>query len=150
MNHLVPIQITLQAANAADVKQLVHDLAGTMSGMTNNDIPSETSVSTVQSETSSRTRRTTKKEEPESTKIDVDAISKEIEKEFEESLNSAEDDVEIPSVEALRAKALEVGKTTANGKQAVKALLDNFECSSISNLPDEKRIAFMAELEKLV
>lgn len=47
MNHLVPIQITLQAANAADARQLVQDLAGTMSGMPNNDIPDTTEVSTL-------------------------------------------------------------------------------------------------------
>lgn len=149
MNHLVPIQITLQAANAADVKQLVHDLAGTMSGMTNNDIPSETSVSTVQPETPSRTRRTTKKEEPKTKPTDT-SVEDTTDSDAEEFLESAEGDAEIPSVEALRAKALEVGKTTANGKQAVKALLDKFECSSISNVPDEKRLAFMTELEKLL
>lgn len=43
--NLVPIQITLQAANAADAKQLVQDLAGTMSGMPDARIPAETSVS---------------------------------------------------------------------------------------------------------
>lgn len=47
MNHLVPIQIMLQAANAADAKQLVQDLAGTMSGMSNAAIPPTTEVSTV-------------------------------------------------------------------------------------------------------
>ncbi|MED5019307.1 hypothetical protein P9847_18555 [Paenibacillus chibensis] len=47
MNNLVPIQITLQAANAADVKQLVHDLAGTMSGMPQSEIPATTEVSAL-------------------------------------------------------------------------------------------------------
>lgn len=46
--NLVPIQITLQAANAADAKQLVQDLAGTMSGMTDARIPSRTDVSAVE------------------------------------------------------------------------------------------------------
>jgi hypothetical protein len=48
MQNLVPIQITLQAANASDIKQLVHDLAGTMSGLPNTAVPAETTVSTVQ------------------------------------------------------------------------------------------------------
>ncbi|MEK4977181.1 hypothetical protein [Bacillus sp. FSL K6-6540] len=50
MQHLIPIQITLQAANAADAKQLVQDLAGTMSSMPAADVPAETKVSTVQPE----------------------------------------------------------------------------------------------------
>lgn len=45
--NLVPIQITLQAASAADAKQLVQDLAGTMSGMPDARIPASTEVSTV-------------------------------------------------------------------------------------------------------
>lgn len=45
--NLVPIQITLQAANAADAKQLVQDLAGTLSGMPAARIPAETAVSTL-------------------------------------------------------------------------------------------------------
>ncbi|EFM10140.1 hypothetical protein PaecuDRAFT_3099 [Paenibacillus curdlanolyticus YK9] len=32
MNNLIPIQIMLQAANAADARKLVHELAGTMGG----------------------------------------------------------------------------------------------------------------------
>lgn len=49
MNHLVPIQITLQAASAADARQLVSDLAGTMSGMPSADIPAKTDVPTLPS-----------------------------------------------------------------------------------------------------
>lgn len=45
MSNLVPIQITLQAATAADAKQLVQDLAGTMSGMADVRIPASTEVS---------------------------------------------------------------------------------------------------------
>lgn len=45
--NLVPIQITLQAANAADVQQLVQDLAGTLSGMPASRIPASTEVSTL-------------------------------------------------------------------------------------------------------
>lgn len=47
MSHLVPIQITLQAANAADARQLVQDLAGTLSGMPNSDVPENTEVSAL-------------------------------------------------------------------------------------------------------
>ncbi|MFR9710768.1 hypothetical protein ACL02P_15475 [Paenibacillus sp. MB22_1] len=47
MSNLVPIQITLQAATAADAKQLVQDLASTMSGMADTRIPASTEVSTL-------------------------------------------------------------------------------------------------------
>lgn len=46
-HHLIPIQITLQAANAADIRQLVQDLAGTLAVMPAADIPTRTEVSTV-------------------------------------------------------------------------------------------------------
>jgi hypothetical protein len=51
MQNLIPIQITLQAANAADVRQLVQDLAGTLSGMQLDQIPARTQVSTVDQNT---------------------------------------------------------------------------------------------------
>ncbi|WP_127575280.1 hypothetical protein [Paenibacillus barengoltzii] len=47
MSNLVPIQITLQAATAADAKQLVQDLASTMFGMADTRIPASTEVSTL-------------------------------------------------------------------------------------------------------
>lgn len=55
---------------------------------------------------------------------------------------------EIPTVVELRAKAQEKA-TTAEGKKAVKALLDKFESKSISDVPEEKRAAFFKELEEL-
>lgn len=47
MQNIVPIQITFQAVNATDIKNLVHDLAGTLGGMPNADVPAQTTVSTV-------------------------------------------------------------------------------------------------------
>lgn len=55
---------------------------------------------------------------------------------------------EIPTVVELRAKAQEVG-TTPEAKKAIKALLDKYESASISNVPEDKRSAFMAELGKI-
>lgn len=126
MSNLVPIQITLQAATAADAKQLVQDLAGTMSGMADARIPAETTVSTVEPE-KSRQQRTVK----------VKPVSKEI-----------EEDVEIPSVVELRAKAQEIGKDPAK-KPKIKELLNKYGSPNISEVPEEKRAAFMAELEAL-
>lgn len=56
--------------------------------------------------------------------------------------------VAIPTVVELRAKAQEKG-ATPEGKQAIKSLLDKYESKSISSLPEEKRAAFMADLEAL-
>ncbi|WP_405154752.1 hypothetical protein [Paenibacillus sp. FSL K6-0108] len=47
MQNIVPIQITFQAVNATDIKNLVHDLAGTLGSMPNADVPAQTTVSTV-------------------------------------------------------------------------------------------------------
>lgn len=47
MQNIVPIQITLQAVNATDIKNLVHDLSGTLGGIPNTDVPAQTTVSTV-------------------------------------------------------------------------------------------------------
>lgn len=47
MQNIVPIQITFQAVNATDIKNLVHDLAGTLGSMPNAEVPAETTVSTV-------------------------------------------------------------------------------------------------------
>lgn len=55
---------------------------------------------------------------------------------------------EIPTVVDLRAIAQEKGKTP-EGKKAIKALLDEYESKSISNVPEEKRAAFFAALEGL-
>ena len=54
----------------------------------------------------------------------------------------------IPTVVDLRAKAQEKG-TTPEGKKAIKALLDKFESKSISDVPEEKRTAFLHALEAL-
>lgn len=61
--------------------------------------------------------------------------------------NSGADD-DIPTVVQLRAKAQEVGKDPAN-KPKIKALLNKFESPNISEVPEDKRAAFMVELEAL-
>lgn len=64
-----------------------------------------------------------------------------------ETTNNVEEEV-IPTVVELRAVAQAKGQT-AEGKKAIKALLDEFECKSISNVPEEVRVAFMRKLEAL-
>lgn len=136
--NLVPIQITLQAANAADVQQLVQDLAGTLSGMPASRIPASTEVSTVEQPPKRQQKA------PKETKIDVEAIEKELEEEAADSQEA----VEIPSVVELRAKAQEVGQDPKK-KPKIKALLDKYGSPNISEVPEDKRAAFMADLEAL-
>lgn len=66
----------------------------------------------------------------------------------EEPQQDHDSDQEIPDVTALRAAAREKGKTP-EGKKAIKALLTNFESKSISDIPEDKRSAFLAALEEL-
>jgi len=58
------------------------------------------------------------------------------------------DAVDIPSVVDLRAVGQEKGKT-AEGKKAIKALLDKFGSKSLSDVPEENRVAFMVGLEAI-
>jgi predicted lipid-binding transport protein (Tim44 family) len=53
---------------------------------------------------------------------------------------------DVPTVVELRAKAQEVG-STPEAKKAIKALLDKFGSKSISDIPEDKRADFMAELD---
>ncbi|KEQ22333.1 hypothetical protein [Paenibacillus tyrfis] len=59
-----------------------------------------------------------------------------------------DEDGPIPTVVELRAKAQEVG-TTPEAKKAIKALLDEFGSKSISDVPENKRHAFMSGLAGL-
>ncbi|HWQ74500.1 MAG TPA: hypothetical protein VN441_04230 [Syntrophomonas sp.] len=51
----------------------------------------------------------------------------------------------VPSIVEIREKAQQIGKT-AESKHAIKALLDKYGSKSISNLPEEHRAAFLADL----
>ncbi len=144
MSNLVPIQITLQAATAADAKQLVQDLAGTMSGMADVRIPARTEVSTVEE---APVTATVDESKPRRSKISEPKESQ-AESNAQDVPVTTGKEAEIPSVVELRAKAQEVGKDPAK-KPKIKALLNKYGSPNISEVPEEKRAAFMAELEAL-
>ncbi|SCW41032.1 hypothetical protein SAMN04487970_10063 [Paenibacillus tianmuensis] len=75
------------------------------------------------------------------------AEEEEPKKEAAES-DMGEEDGPVPTVIELRAKAQEVG-TTPEVKKAIKALLDEFGSKSISDVPENKRHAFMSGLAGL-
>lgn len=95
-----------------------------------------------------RTRSTTK---PETVKAEPEKQPEpepETEPEPEDDGSEPSDsDAPIPSVVELRAKAQEVG--AAKGKPAIKATLEQFGSASITDIPEEKRAAFLAALEAL-
>lgn len=132
----MPVQITINGENA---NQAIEEFA-TLSAAFNGQAPVKAAIEEAPPKTRQRKPPATKKEEP---------VQEGQEVEEESTTTNQDDDVDIPSVVDLRAKAQEVG-TNPEKRKAVKALLDKFESPSISDVPEDKRIAFMAELEKLV
>ncbi|BFH13504.1 hypothetical protein WJ0W_006389 [Paenibacillus melissococcoides] len=131
----MPVQITINGADAAESIQELSVLAAAISGQkvsTFEAVP-------VQEEKPKRQRTAKaeaakKQEEPE--KPDVTE---------EEGIDGEEG---IPTVEELREVAAAKGKT-AEGKKAVKALLDEFGSKNITAVPEEQRAAFLARLKAL-
>lgn len=147
----MPVQITINGENATQAIQEFAILSAAFKGQvvpvpepTPASIPSPALVSEpvpASEESKPRQRKTnTKKEEsakePPATQPEP-----------EESQDSDKAET-VPDVVELRAKAQEKGKTP-EGKKAIKALLDEFESKSISDVPEEKRAAFLARLEAL-
>ncbi|MBU5677887.1 hypothetical protein KQI88_15825 [Alkaliphilus sp. MSJ-5] len=89
------------------------------------------------------TKTEVKESKAEETKPKIEELAEEAGVEISDT-----DMADIPTVVDLRAKAQEKGKT-AEGKKAIKALLDKYDSKSISNVPEEVRAAFMADLEAL-
>lgn len=135
--NLVPIQITIQAANASDLRALVADLAGTIATMPPANIPAETTVSTVEAQTAVVASKPKKEAAQKAAEA---AATEEAEKR-----EAARED--IPSDVALR--ELAAAKAKSAGKPGVKALLDKYGAASITAVPQESRIAFKKELEAL-
>lgn len=134
--NLVPIQITIQAATAADVRQLVHDLAGTMTTTTINpvDVPVEQPISTVLEVDGQRIAVAV-------TPPPATPSTPPVEEDKPATIDPVPSDVE------LRALASEKAKSA--GKPAIKALLDKYGAASVTAVPNESRAAFKADLEAL-
>lgn len=115
------IEIKISAKSADEIISIVQDLASVLPGMDPAQIPSMTTVSTLDDPQPSETDSAPESNEPRG---------------------------DIPDITEIRALAREKG-STPEGKEAIKALLKKFECKSISSIPEDKRAAFMAELEAL-
>lgn len=122
------ITITIEAANADELRQLMQDAAETLVGMKTEDI-ADTKVSTI--ETKPATKKPKKEAAPE-------PVS-------EKKAESVEaDNADIPTVEKLREKA-----QTIKDKASVKALLDEFGAKNLTTLPEDRRAEFLARLGEL-
>ncbi|MBD2861629.1 hypothetical protein [Paenibacillus oceani] len=144
----MPVQITINGADAAESLRELSALAVGLTGSTAALATAPAPVKPVETEAPKQTRRT-KKEEPAVEKndpVDEDPAAKpDDSREDDEGDHRGEP---IPTDVELRAKAQEVGKKA--GKEEVKALLDKYESSNITGIPDDKRVAFMRDLEALL
>lgn len=145
----MPVQIIINGENAGESIKELATLSAALTGKTE-----AVAEQPVQEEQKPRQRKNTtpKKEEPakeeSSPQPDPEESTKPEQPEPEETTDNYDDGAPIPTVVELRAKAQEKGKTQ-EGKAAIKALLKKFESKSISEVPEAKRAAFYAELEKI-
>lgn len=115
-------------------EELQEALAG-LAAITGGAVTTKTVTATEEPSKPKRSKKQERQQDPEPEAAD-------------ESTDSTIDPENIPAVVDLRAAAQAKG-TTLEGKKAIKALLDEFGSKSISDVPEEKRSAFLAKLEEL-
>lgn len=151
------ITLNIEAANPGELQEAIVGLAGIV-GFVNDGTGIQLPTNKEDGEKPKRGNRSTPKPDktPTSDQTEPKPVSIEEPKKEEgqgdtgdtDTDTDAGGDEDIPTVVELRAKAQEIGKT-AEGKAGIKALLEKFGSKSLSDVPDEKRAGFMAELDKL-
>jgi outer membrane biosynthesis protein TonB len=127
--------------NAPELVNAIQSLATALSGTKLEPVKIAPAIEPeVKAETNKPRTRT--KPEPE-TKVEPEPTITE-----EPATEESTDPENVPTVVDLRAKAQEKGKTSAD-KAAIKALLNEYKSKSISDVPEESRVAFLAALEDL-
>jgi|GEM_PF-2974548 len=152
------ITLNIEAGTPAELQEAIVGLAGIVGFV--QDGPAIQQTKSDQEKPKRNSRTTTKTDKPTDSQPDdeeqqsAEQIS-ETEKESAEEVTSHEtgdgpgdSEEHIPTVVELRAAAQEKGKTP-EGKQAIRELLNKFGSKSISDVPEKKRAAFLAELEAL-
>lgn len=136
------ITLNIQADSPFELREAITGLAGILSEA----VVPQPIIAQEEPEKPKRATRTTTKPE----KQQEPEPAKEPEMTSDESPEPAPevDPENVPTVVELRAKAQEKGKTP-EGRKAIKALLEEFSSKSISDIPEEKRSAFLARLEEL-
>lgn len=141
------ITLNIQADNPAELQNAIAGLAGIVGGVVTNF--TTTLEEPDKTEKPKRTSRAASKPEPAKQSDPEPANTSDDEPDQEpETTGGDEEETEVPSVVDLRAAAQEKGKTP-EAKKAIKALLDKYGSKSISDVPEKKRAAFLAELNEL-
>ncbi|MCY9733128.1 hypothetical protein M5X17_05055 [Paenibacillus alvei] len=130
----MPVMIQITGENAG---QAIEEFAALSTAFTG-AVSTVTAAAPVQEEKPKRQRTTKTEPKPEATK-ETESVEKTKDKSTGEG---------IPTFEDLRAVGKEKG-AMPDGKAAIRALLDEFESKSLSEVPDEKRTEFMKRLKAL-
>lgn len=132
------ITLNIEAGNPGELQEAIIGLAGMVNGSALPQVekPKRGSQGTTKPEKQQDTKSDSKPTEDPKTEEGAS----------DETAGTGAD--EVPSVVELRAKAQEKG-TTPEGKKAIKELLVEFESKSISDVPEDKRAAFLNRLEAL-
>lgn len=137
----MPVQITINGADAAESIRELSALASGLAGAA----PVVAQVEEPE-KPKKETKKTVKQEKPEPDPAKEEAPAEDPAIEESDDIDSAD----IPTDVELRAKAQEIGKKMgAEGKQAIKDLLNDFGSPNITGIPEKRRIEFMARLEAL-
>lgn len=140
----MPVNIHISGENAGEALKELSAFAAHLFG--GQALVGASAAETPKVEKPARTDRAAAKKEVEAAKKET-AVAADPDPADEQPEEPVET-IQLPTVVELRAQAAEVGKT-AQGKAAVKGLLDQFESKSISDVPEVKRLAFLKALEDL-
>ncbi|WP_438449366.1 hypothetical protein [Gorillibacterium sp. sgz5001074] len=140
----MPVQIQINGENAAEaIKELAVLAAGLNGSVATPE--SKATPATPKQERQSRKNQEQAKLEPEPAE-ERQLTNAEMNEQLDRDLpgeDTEEEEGPIPTVVELRAAA------QGRDREKVKALLQKFESKSISEVPENKRAAFMKELESL-
>lgn len=136
------ITLNIIAGTPGELQEAIAGLAGFASGT----VVSQSEKSEKQSRTT--VQKSEKRPSPDPVESGKEESQETPNSETGDTPNTETETEEIPTVVELRAAAQEKGKTP-EGKKAIKALLNEFESKSISDVPEEKRAAFLHKLENL-
>lgn len=130
----MPITFNITGATVEEAAQLAHDLHYALTKVNVQQVPIDTTVTTVDTDVSAPAAPVTTKT----------ATAVKVENPPQQVVTSTSEPV--PDIVELRAKAQQIGKTVG-AKQAIKALLTQYGCKSISDVPAAKRSAFLQDLD---
>lgn len=129
----MPVQITITGVNVAESLKELSILAAAIAG-------------TERLETPKRQRKADKLEIAKDIAQELESVENPKLEEDTENINVNE--VRVPTVLELRSAANKKANT-ADKKEAIRALLDEFGSKGVSDIPEENRLHFLARVEEL-